>query len=508
MSTKKVKTSVLEYTYFDNNATVPMFSDAIKSYASVAGCGNPSSANPVASYWRGKANEFEAMLREGYGASESSHELIWTSGSTESNCTIVNMFTVNADGPRIIVCTTIEHKCLLEAVRQAEEHGTIVRWIEPMIDCTVDPLDIQDTLISLDSEYPGVKTLVCCMHANNETGAINDIAAIANVVDQFRGDRDIFLYTDCAQTAGKIPLSMTSIVHEDVAPLLLKMDTKLCVRVPCPDDQKKCKYVQLMKSLNGSLVSELNNYVHLGTITVASIDPTTKETVLFTVRTKLLVDGLCFSGHKVGGPTGIGILLVSRPFLENRSFVPITGAQNFGLRGGTYNMSGIIGLRESYIHCLVGHDNIMNMCKQGRAYILQTLANNGIDVIKYSDYITDPESVGPKALVYFQTGDLAMTLPGTLFCSIVYNNCSMQVCNVKLKSFFESRNIIVSIGSACNSAGSNISHVLKALGCPKMVALGILRISAYANGPDDYKKMARALLEAYQEIERLCIMKK
>lgn len=501
--------SVLDYTYFDNNATVPMFARAVKSYASVASCGNTSSANPVAEIWRSRANDFEYILRETYAIPEMTHELIWTSGSTESNCTVISMFTVNSPGPKIIICTEIEHKCLKTAVEQSKESGAIVFWVPPRTDGTIDPGAILNILIMLESMYPGVPTLITCMHANNETGAVNDLWAISNIIDRFRESREIYFYSDCAQTIGKEHVSLVVVdsrMFDTIPPGRMFVPLEVTENDKA-DNQKndktnnQKKYVEIDRN---NILQELNNYAHMGIIPV--VIKGTTGTVHMNIPTKLVLDGICFSGHKIGGPTGIGGLIISRRFLDQKSFVPITGAQNYGLRGGTYNMSGIIGLREAFMETIVLHEKIISLCSSGKRFVLDSVTKAGIPVVKYTEYLAglQPE----KCLVYFETKDPRDTLPSTLYCSLVYNSCDRQVCNLKLKSFFESRKIIVSVGSACNSASSKMSHVLSAMLCPKLVALGILRISGFLNGPGDYKKLSAAIIEAFSELDKLCIIRR
>lgn len=501
--TSKRSGSVKDYIYFDNNATIPMFQESIKSFASVATCGNVSAANPVAKYWREQANDFEYLLRESFACPEKSHELIWTSGSTESNCTVIDMFSAINVGRRAIICTSIEHKCLIQSVQQAEQNGMVVIWVNPDIDGTVSHVSFVEAFNKLDNEYPGYMTLVCCMHANNETGAINDIDAISTVIDTFRDSREIFFYSDCAQTAGKVPISMVSINQSAMNQVPYDPSYKYFVRVPAPNDQTKCKYVPIQAVDEACLI----DFAHLGTITVVVLRDSSGSHEMYHIPTNTKIDGICFSGHKLGGPFGIGTLLISRKFLEKKVFIPITGAQNYGLRGGTYNMPGIIGLREAFLQMFVGHDQTVKGCIAGKNKVVKMLIDAGIPVIRYIDYIMMPDTPS-KCLVVFETLDPNDTLPGTMFCSIVYNDCSMQVCNVKLKDFFEQRKIVLSIGSACNAAGGGMSHVLKAVHCPKEVALGILRISSYNNPTGDYIAVANAIVGAFKKIETLCITKK
>lgn len=477
--------SVTDYAYFDNNATIPMTTRAIDIFSKVSHAGNISSGNPIANYWRTEANKFEGLIRDGIGASEKDYELLWTSGSTESNCTVVDMFTVNNQERRAIICSSIEHKCLLQAVRQAEMSGTMVVWINPQEDGTILPDDVRkaiDYVYNINPDYP-IMTLVTIMHANNETGAINDLDKISRIIHGYKSMMPIFFYSDCAQTFGKIKIRVSSVDF-----------------YMAPGDQVYLQvdggFIRIMSA------DELEDYAHQSSIILL----VNRERQV--LHPKRLIDGICFSGHKFGGPTGIGSLIISREFLGVRSFIPITGAQNYGLRGGTYNISGIMSMREAYVDMIINHGREVQGSLSGKSRILDGLRNNRIPVIRFIDYIhLGQENRPSKCLVYFMTRDPKDTLPGTLYCSIVYNNCSHQICNVSLKKYFEKNGIILSIGSACNSATKGMSHVLEAMNCPYEVALGILRISSYDNSSRDYDTLLSALLRLYSKIDDVCIKK-
>lgn len=482
-----MKDKVTDYIYFDNNATIPMFPEVISSYSSVAQCGNVSSSNPVAKIWVDNANNFEWILHEQFMAPSSLYKLIWTSGSTESNCTMVDMFTVNALTPRLIVCSTIEHKCLLESVKQASQTpGVEVLWIAPDITGTITVDAVREQLIIADQLYPGYPCLLCVMNANNETGAINDLYDIALGIREFHSSRNIFFYSDCAQTAGKLAIGLAEIDWNTV-PYFGK-NNKVYVKIP-GNEKGTWEYIKIQGK------EKLNEFIHYGNIRLI-VD--NNEYIVDTIP---LIDGICFSGHKLGGPFGIGILMVSKRFLEFKNFIPITGAQNDGLRGGTINMPGIIGTRVAFLKMMAEHKKIVTSCIDGKKEIINAVSSSGIPCIKYHEYLM--LSVLPKkAFVYFDSGN---TLPGTLLCSIVYNNCYKQICNISLKQFLESRSIVLSIGSACNSASKGMSHVLKAVNCPIPIALGILRISSYNNSYGEYVKMGNVLVEIFKKIDSLCI---
>lgn len=510
--------SIRGYTYFDNNATVPMFPEVIKSFSAAALCGNASSNNPVAKIWRDRADHFEQILREQLLAPEKHYEIIWTSGSTEGNCTMINMFTVNADSPRIIICSTIEHKCMILSVTQAEQlPGVRVFWVPPNIEGVITINAIRQTLAAAELEYSGAHCLVCIMHANNETGAVNDISGISLALNDFRQVFNLYFYSDCAQTFGKIPIGMASVDKDAIPHGIFSNKCYISIKNLAVKDSPPLR--ARVNSIEG-----LDQYIHLGDIPIISeyavqYSPSFRrgdvikgrgeiQSVVYTIPTIPLIDGICFSAHKIGGPFGIGALIVSKRFLERRSFTPISGAQNNGLRGGTYNIPGIIGTRVAFIESMTLHDKIVNSCILGKEDILKIIGARGIPCIRYHDYMTDnmiARSPPKRAFVYF---DAKWTLPGTLLCSIVYNDCHMQICNLRLKKFFDAKKIILSIGSACNSNSSGMSHVLKEMNCPTTIALGILRISGHFNGPADYQKMGNAIVEVFSKLDEVCIVKK
>ncbi|MEG3172143.1 aminotransferase class V-fold PLP-dependent enzyme [Sphingomonas sp. ZB1N12] len=124
----------------------------------------------------------------------SSDEIVFTSGATESdNLAILGLADHGeATGCRHIVSTAIEHKAVLEPLARLEARGFTVTRITPNRAGVVSAEEVlaavrRDTLI------------VSVMHANNETGAVQPIAAIAAGLE-----RDgPYLHVDAAQTLGR-----------------------------------------------------------------------------------------------------------------------------------------------------------------------------------------------------------------------------------------------------------------------------------------------------------------
>jgi len=85
--------------------------------------------------------------------------------------------------------------------------------------------------------------------------------------------------------------------------------------------------------------------------------------------------------------------------------------------------------------------------------------------------------------------------PNTLLLSIVKHKGS-SFCNQTLKKSLFNHNIIVSIGSACNTGDTNASHVINAINAPDMIKKGIVRISLHdGNTKEDIDKFISIFLK-------------
>jgi cysteine desulfurase len=146
-----------------------------------------------------------------------------------------------------------------------------------------------------------------------------------------------------------------------------------------------------------------------------------------------LIDMLCFSGHKLNGPKGIGVLY-------KRNGIEITplihgGSQEGGLRGGTYNTPLIIGLGKA---CeLVNSEFESNFSK---------LIKKRLELESYYE----SSKIGK---INFKK---VKTVPHIL-------SITLNMLNAEDYLILKSKEIIASTGSACNSEVTEISHVLKAI---------------------------------------------
>ncbi|MEJ2416478.1 MAG: IscS subfamily cysteine desulfurase [Exilibacterium sp.] len=127
-------------------------------------------------------------------------EIVWTSGATESdNLAIKGVAHFNHKRGKHLITSKIEHKAVLDTCRQLEREGFEVTYLEPDSSGIVNPQQVADA-IREDT------TLVSLMHANNEIGVINDIAAIGAICRE----KKVFFHVDAAQSAGKVAIDLAS----------------------------------------------------------------------------------------------------------------------------------------------------------------------------------------------------------------------------------------------------------------------------------------------------------
>jgi cysteine desulfurase len=128
-------------------------------------------------------------------------EVVWTSGATESNnLAIKGAAFANRERGRHLITATSEHKAVLDCFRWLETKGFEVTWLAPQADGRVDPE-------ALKAALRDDTTLVSLMHANNETGVINDIAVVGELC---RSNGTLF-HVDAAQTAGRLLLDLSQL---------------------------------------------------------------------------------------------------------------------------------------------------------------------------------------------------------------------------------------------------------------------------------------------------------
>src|SRR3982075_2198810 len=160
------------------------------------------------------------------------------------------------------------------------------------------------------------------------------------------------------------------------------------------------------------------------------------------------IDLLAISGHKIYGPKGVGALYVRRrnPRVQLSAIID-GGGHERGMRSGTLNVTGIIGLGKA---CELAHQEMAEESKKMRA--LRDRLRAGLEAKLDEVYIN---------------GSMEYRLP---------NNLNMSFAYVEGESLLMGINdVAVSSGSACTSATLEPSYVLKALGAGDDLAHSSIR---------------------------------
>jgi cysteine desulfurase len=308
-------------------------------------------------------------------------EIVFTSGATEStNIALLGTAaracgglaarsTHAGDGPRrgIVVAVTDHHATLdpaehleregfsvtrLPVVRQDDATGVAGRICPADLEAAVGP----DTL------------LVSLLLANNETGVVQDMAALAAIVHAAGG----LVHVDCAQALGRMPVAMDAI--------------------------------------GADLAS--------------------------------------FSAHKFHGPKGAGALFVRRRGRAVR-VEPLVhgGGQERGMRSGTLDVPGIVGLAEAARLADAGLGEEVPRMRRLRDRLWSKLSA-GIDGLQVNGPALDRD--GPDGAPVRLVNNLNVHVPG--------------VDGQTLLATLSSSGLAVSSGSACSAENPRPSHVLLALG--------------------------------------------
>ncbi len=187
--------------YLDYLATTPVDPRVAEK---MSGCltaegnfGNPASRTHFYG-WQAEAAVEEARRQVADLIHADPREIVWTSGATEAdNLAIKGVARFYREQGRHIVTSSIEHKAVLDSCKALEGEGFEVTYLAPDGDGLIAPHAVAGALRD-DT------VLVSIMHANNEIGTVNDIAAIAELT---RGAGVLF-HSDAAQSVGKVPIDL------------------------------------------------------------------------------------------------------------------------------------------------------------------------------------------------------------------------------------------------------------------------------------------------------------
>ncbi|SHN87293.1 cysteine desulfurase family protein [Bradyrhizobium erythrophlei] len=347
--------------YLDWNATTPLRDEARRAIASALDLpGNASSVHAEGREARKWIERARAAVASAIGAAP--RNVIFTSGGTEANALGLAPNLRRGSGAAVerLVVSAIEHTSVLAGGRFSQSQ------IETVCVTPAGVIDL-DHLRQLLRDRP--PALASIMLANNETGAIQPVAAAAEIVHAAGG----LLHVDAIQAFGKIPLDMAA----------------------------------------------------------------------------LGADLLTLSAHKIGGPKGVGALVLAEG-LSGLEPLLRGGGQELSRRAGTENVVGIAAFGAAATAAMtdiaVGSRRLVDLQERLEKGLRQTN-----DAIIFSDS--------------------AERLPNTTLFTVPGLKAETAVIG------FDLAGIAVSSGSACSSGKVQPSHVLEAMGFDPDIAQGAVRLS-------------------------------
>jgi cysteine desulfurase len=376
-----------ERVYLDWNATTPLRPEAKAAMAAAWDIsGNPSSVHAEGRQARRLVEEARASVAGAIGGRP--QDVVFSSGGTEANALALTPGLRRGAGQPVerLLVSAIEHASVLSGGRfPAETIATI----------KVTPSGIVDLghLRALLEDGPAA--LVSVMLANNETGAIQPVAELAEIVHAAGG----LLHVDAIQALGKIPFDIRS----------------------------------------------------------------------------MGADLMTLSAHKIGGPKGVGALVLGE---DVQGLEPLLrgGGQELGRRAGTENVAGIAAFGAA-AKAAMG-------LLEGDAVRLGALRDRLEQGLRHT-----------RGIIVF-AGD-APRLPNTTLFTVPGLKAETAVIG------FDLAGIAVSSGSACSSGKVQPSHVLAAMGLGRDLAQGAVRLSlGWSTSQTDidmtleaWRKLANTLLK-------------
>jgi cysteine desulfurase len=187
------------------------------------------------------------------------------------------------------------------------------------------------------------------------------------------------------------------------------------------------------------------------------------------------VQFLALSAHKFGGPKGVGVLVAR----EGTTFEPalIGGGQERERRSGTHNVAGIVAMAEA---------------------------------LRITDAERPVQQVRIGALRDELVARLMSALPGVhetvprdQKVAGSAHLCIEGIENEALLFLLDEAGVCASAASACAAGAMEPSHVLAAMGVPRSLAQGAVRLTlGFASTDDDVRRGADAIVRAVQQLRR------
>ena len=185
--------------YLDNAASTAVHPEVVKEMMPYFDTqyGNPSSIHQFGRKAKNAIEKARKQVATLIGAEP--NEILFTSGGTESNNTILDgVLTSNSEPyPEHIITSSIEHEAVLQPCKEFENVGIKITYLPVDEHGIVNPDDITNSI----NEQT---VMVSIMFANNEVGTIQPIKEISEICKKYQ----IPLHTDAVQAVGKIPINV------------------------------------------------------------------------------------------------------------------------------------------------------------------------------------------------------------------------------------------------------------------------------------------------------------
>lgn len=181
--------------YLDYNATTPVDPKVIEAMLPYLQqhFGNPSSSHAYGAQAQAGVKQAREQVAALIGCDPV--EIVFTGGGSEAdNLAIKGIAESQRSRGNHIITAQAEHPAVLETCRYLERHGYRVTYL-PVDGCAM--VDAEDVARALTAET----ILITVMHANNETGTLQPIAAIGEIAHA----HGVAFHTDAAQSVGKVP---------------------------------------------------------------------------------------------------------------------------------------------------------------------------------------------------------------------------------------------------------------------------------------------------------------
>ncbi len=189
-------------TYLDHNATTPVDAEVIAAVADAMRdeFGNASSVHHFGQRAKARLDDARQQVASLIGGAPG--ELVFTSGGTEADNFALRgaADALEPLGKRHLVTSSLEHEAVLTTMRALERRGWRVTRVAPDRHGVVHP-EAVDAALTDDT------ALLSLMHANNEVGTLQPVAACAALAHA----RGILVHTDAVQTVGKVPVDVQAL---------------------------------------------------------------------------------------------------------------------------------------------------------------------------------------------------------------------------------------------------------------------------------------------------------